>query len=1225
MDTPIKKYLKKYSAVEAAAVFSALSLKPAYQSNLCRLEKAVHYCLSYCKGKLRPDPKFINKLFLLMEQQGIASMEDPAENVFTSNLWLSDRSYQVPLGLWEGGIYQTQLFLNVVDKMPKVGEFLTLYETISQVLKASDNVLKRNRVPLNKVGGDTPIDSLKKGDTSNITNLILSALVKIDNKDLLPTLQPNEWAELYKQDFGNTNLEEKPFINFNNQVYIILPSAITTSIRRLIFSFCKDNDVFTQFIDSLAGELEKKQFETRLLGKYDHAPIRYREVPNVKSWSSSEVLLNFDEGYYFHFIFLMDKLDGFDEEWFSGCTSDDEQLYDYIDNRISQTKEGIIRKDKKAKGCSIVVPCSFGRGVMIKSDFKNDESWISQVIPPDDLDVLSNDKDCSPHKIWRILESEYKVKEMGAKLFNFNGFLNLYAYAKGENYNLIPHEQFQEAGQSPESIFIAIPTNCQVGLREQVLNDCDIKNAFHKEHGFIKVRRGFVNSLFIENDRYDLFCPVVVDRNTLQVLYQKGAISLWIEMEIIEGVEFSLQFQIFDATVSWVPQLVKALNAEKISISEIKVWKVNFSFPKNIRLKKDISIEKVTQSESSLFKDNVLTSYYNEDLINGLNLPINTAEKTIIFSFLKHVKAEENIIHNIFLDDFARHTHFFQANGYREHLDIQIDREEPIVVEETDDKNIKLGMGWKDNKPSKNNLIEGKEPCKKYLSGIVASTWEKIQKRLKNLDRKSLISKLLNNLELSEHQKNRWNRTYKANLSLHENKEDLYKVASEKTSQFNGSSLGSRLLIEMAVCETVLDGGKNAGILDIQELLCLTMTMHILGGVSEAINCDVIEPRLVISSFGDILYDHGFYDTIVSPYHSSNQQSDFQHSAKNYITHFDENKPIASVKDHFDDEFLDAWFTEFQFDIDEARRFIDFIEDYGLKLNKLVFEVPYSTLTKAFPTSELEAYNKVLSVLTIYPRKNWIDIPKPFKKTDWQPWKFRRRFSNAFKPIVEINEQKDLFISPEHIRRGFFHLLKSSYQAHLDEDHFTSKKMRKWIGKARSKAGLAFNTKVAEKLNSLGWNVREEIKITEILNKKLIDLGDIDVLAWNDNLNVVLVIECKDLEFAKTQGEIARQLNEFKGVINNKGKNDRLYKHILRIRELESDLDGVAKFIHSKNLIVLKPCVLFSRIAPMNFTNSSEFNKDINFLCFEEIEEFLQKLEINVPHSLVMDLTRDIV
>lgn len=89
-----KPIFKKYSAFEAAAVFSALSLQPAYQSNLCRLEKAVHYCLSFCKGKLKPDPKFINKLFLLMEQQGIASMEDPAENVLTSNLWLSDKSYQ---------------------------------------------------------------------------------------------------------------------------------------------------------------------------------------------------------------------------------------------------------------------------------------------------------------------------------------------------------------------------------------------------------------------------------------------------------------------------------------------------------------------------------------------------------------------------------------------------------------------------------------------------------------------------------------------------------------------------------------------------------------------------------------------------------------------------------------------------------------------------------------------------------------------------------------------------------------------------------------------------------------------------------------------------------------------------------------------------------------------------------------------------------------------------
>lgn len=647
MDKSISRFLKKYSACEAAAVFSALSLKPAYQSNLVRLEKAIHYCLSFCKGNIKPEPKFINKLFLLMDQQGIATMEDPAENVFTSNLWLSDKPYQVPLGLWEGGIYQTQLFLNVLDNMPKIGGFLILYETIRQILDASDSVLKFNKVILNKVGGETPLDSLKKCDTSNITNLIVSVSVKIDNKNLLPTLEFSNWSELYKQDFGNTALEEKPFVNFNEQIYLILPSAITTSIRRLIFLFCKNNNFLTQFIESLAVELENKQFETKLLGGYDHAPIKYRKIPNLKGWLASEVVLEFDNGYYFHFVFLMDKLDGFDDDWLSGYISDNEQLYDYINNRISHTKSGIIRKDKKAKGCSIVVPCSFGRGVMIKSDFKNDESWTYQVIPPDDLDVLSHDKDCTPYRIWRILESEYKIKNMGAKLFNINGVLNLYAYAKSKNYNLIPHEEFQETGQSPESIFMVIPTNAQASLREQVLNDSNIKIVFHKERGNIKVRRGFVNSLFIENDRYDLYCPVLPDRNTFQVLYKKGKTSLWVEMEIVDRVDFSIQFKIFDAIIGWIPQVIKILNKTGISISDIEIWKVNFSFPHDIHLKTDVNIGKVTQSESSIFKGNVLTSYFNEDLVNGFNLPINTAEKTIIFSFLKHVKAEY-IINDIF-------------------------------------------------------------------------------------------------------------------------------------------------------------------------------------------------------------------------------------------------------------------------------------------------------------------------------------------------------------------------------------------------------------------------------------------------------------------------------------------------------------------------------------------------------------------------------------------------
>ena len=99
----------------------------------------------------------------------------------------------------------------------------------------------------------------------------------------------------------------------------------------------------------------------------------------------------------------------------------------------------------------------------------------------------------------------------------------------------------------------------------------------------------------------------------------------------------------------------------------------------------------------------------------------------------------------------------------------------------------------------------------------------------------------------------------------------------------------------------------------------------------------------------------------------------------------------------------------------------------------------------------------------------------------------------------------------------------------------------------------------------------------------------------------MLAIECKDLELAKTQGEIAKQLYEFKGKVNERGKSDRLHKHMLRLDELNKNLDGVATYCNSMDLgdIKIIGMVVFSFLVPMHFSkenNSGMIITDIDSL-----------------------------
>ena len=427
-------------------------------------------------------------------------------------------------------------------------------------------------------------------------------------------------------------------------------------------------------------------------------------------------------------------------------------------------------------------------------------------------------------------------------------------------------------------------------------------------------------------------------------------------------------------------------------------------------------------------------------------------------------------------------------------------------------------------------------------------------------------------------------------------------MVNDKIGRLNGASLSTRLVIEMAICESPLNEGKKAGILDIQELICLASLMHHMGGISEAINYDVIEPKLVISTFGDVMFNHDFEDTILKSYASIINDSFLSYSIKEYPKYLTETEPVKTVNNLFEDDFSKAWLDEFGFTIDDARMFIEKLEEYGLKQQELVYKISYENILEMFDEKTKKITKKIIHELIIYHRKSWTKIPSPFKSTDWQPWKFRRRFSLSMRPLVQLDDSNFL-VSPQHIRNAFFYLVRCSHSATLDENHFSSRLMKKWIGDARRTNGLAFNSKVANRLQELGWMVREEIKLTEILNQKLSDFGDVDVLAWNSKLNIVAIIECKALDFAKTQGEIARQLYDFKGQKTVKGKKDRLLKHMYRLDVLKDNTDQLSKFTNINSDIAIKGYVVFSNTVPMVFNDNRSYKDQIEFLTFDQLEQ----------------------
>lgn len=182
---------------------------------------------------------------------------------------------------------------------------------------------------------------------------------------------------------------------------------------------------------------------------------------------------------------------------------------------------------------------------------------------------------------------------------------------------------------------------------------------------------------------------------------------------------------------------------------------------------------------------------------------------------------------------------------------------------------------------------------------------------------------------------------------------------------------------------------------------------------------------------------------------------------------------------------------------------------------------------------------------------------------DSYPWRFSRNRSMLRRPLlVRPTESGDEVVwGARTTWRAAGYLLTQLTSA---RDTVTSDKMRTFVGSVTRRAGEEFNTRVADGLREVGFeDVRERVKKIgklRLLRPNGQELGDIDVLMIDRSRRVLLAVEAKDFEFARTPQELA---NEVKKLI---GERDSASAHHLeRIAFLQSRLPRVLKELNIAN------------------------------------------------------------
>lgn len=295
--------IKDYDPLKLAACFGGLLTDPSLQANCLRLEVLTHLSLALAKGTKEPTAKIVSALFSSLGGGPAGWMEDPAEDVFVSNISTPRGNFRILEGIWEAAGFHTQRAINALEMAPMGNPYDDMRASIYSLLKLSDEVCERARLKRNIVGQSEPQNTLPKAARDNLsvkrrtirfTDEQLQAL-NLELDDLAPFgFDASRRSQLTEGFIGHSELERYPLVYGNGEVHVLLPTAVSAAIRRFIVEKMEIFGLGKAFPQALAFEYGKLIANTSLLGQRAQADLEFKETMNGLY---SGISMSVDEGF----------------------------------------------------------------------------------------------------------------------------------------------------------------------------------------------------------------------------------------------------------------------------------------------------------------------------------------------------------------------------------------------------------------------------------------------------------------------------------------------------------------------------------------------------------------------------------------------------------------------------------------------------------------------------------------------------------------------------------------------------------------------------------------------------------------------------------------------------------------------------------------------------------------------------------------------------------------
>ena len=1187
---PLIAQLRDYRFDIVAQMLSGLLINPNNHVATQRVEALIHLAAIACRGRHRPTIQDLNNsLNIHLFRDPITDIEDPAEDVFISNVATWSGNRRLFQGKASNTDYYIQALLSGLSRIEGKQWVEIAQANVNALLALSDAVAIRSGIPpfvatTSQPRGPLTVNDPKIEVASSYVTFADEDLIEmgISPDELNPfVFQQSDHADLLKNEvLGNSSLDRRPLIRTNGATVVVLPTAIGSAVRRYIVEVARASGGLCE-LESRVSEEQSKSVRAWTTMAWKVAPTG-ENLPAHREFY--EIVGTFDYGGYAHILYVSDDLWSATQE---GLQSID-VIKPSVKQRIEKYASEMAKRPDYRYGVSIVVHGGIGRGVLLNIDVEP-TGWRFLILTSPDFMRLGWDDNMSVFRAYKLLNYQRCLEDEGVSISNLGGFVNLYAFASGTDYRLVPREMIYAPGRKH---LYSIHTGWVAELRRRLRTTLNQHVALGPDRkSLVEVQRMETESRF----QVMRAVPMYFSWRHMAVGRLLGCVETvvgpwWVGYagKPPDGVGRNVVLEVWNMALSWLVPLSVEVQGR---VPRAKVAPVTFDlqFPDIGEVNDDSFYKDDSWSSPSIWvTEGRVQVRCSSEYLRSFCLQKNTGDRLMVEALargalevcgIRAPVSELNEIVNATVDsETARFVHLRPVRSCRDAIHFSVQLPDARLLQPEDRAwsafNLAHRVGW-----CSGPGVIPQGSAKQLLGRAVDEMWTQIKRRLQQLDRVSVVERALLNFEAIEKDRKEWAVASAALIAICKDSSEVVHVASERDARRDLAGLASRVIAEMAISEASTSGGTVCSYNDLDYMVGHVATLLECASGSDALEYGIMGEGPTVFANGELGFDSsGMSET--GRYWSTRWEMAYEEEAEGYEAYYEvQEGEHEAINPRFDSAFL----AEFGVTVGQYSRLVDDYLEEALRRGNAVLRIRKEELLMSLESAGARDPRRTFNALVLRPREKWDEMnPEDGDMRDWYPWRFGRRLSILRRPIVQVGDSgdSDVLILPTLLELTMVYLLQS-LEGYLPVELFDSAAMRGWIGDAVNRRGHAFNAQVQGRLRELGWCSRSELGIREIGGED--SLGDVDVIAWRRKKGLVYAIECKSLRFDRTMGEIGRRVKEY-GTVGEGDERTPAGKHSQRMTWLRGNMDKISRLTGiEEDRIQLRSALVTDDLVPMQF------------------------------------------